>query len=107
VHRANDAGRTAPADFRESLRRVCAALPDGAIVGDVPEFQWGPRITAAAQLSTVVREVVAEFPDLVLAAVERETAGIRIFTELAGDFFHPGNRGHARIARAFTNASAL
>jgi len=49
---ANDAGWTAPADFRESLRQVCAALPDGATVGDVPEFQWGPRITAAAQLST-------------------------------------------------------
>jgi len=41
---ANDAGRTAPEQFRQRLRQVCAALPAGAIVGDVPEFQWGPRV---------------------------------------------------------------
>ena len=48
---ANDAGRTAPEDFRVSLREVCAQLPDGSIVGDVPEFQWGPRTKAAAELA--------------------------------------------------------
>jgi len=102
---ANDAGRTAPEQFRQRLRQVCAALPAGAIVGDVPEFQWGPRVSDAAELSEVAREVVAEFPDLRLARVERATAGTRILTELAGDFFHPGDRGHARIAGAFIAAA--
>jgi lysophospholipase L1-like esterase len=101
---ANDAGRTAPDDFRVSLRQVCAQLPAGSIVGDVPEFQWGPRTKAAADLSQIVREVVAEFPQLRLAEVERHTIGTKILTELAGDFFHPGDRGYARIARAFIDA---
>ena len=101
---ANDAGRTPPEDFRVSLRQVCAQLPAGSIVGDVPEFQWGPRTKAAAALAQIVREVVAEFPQLRLAQVERHTIGTRILTELAGDFFHPGNRGYARIARAFIDA---
>ncbi len=102
---ANDAGRTAPEQFRQRLRQVCAALPAGAIVGDVPEFHWGPRVSDTAELSEVAREVVTEFPDLRLARVERATAGTRILTELAGDFFHPGDRGHARIAGAFIAAA--
>jgi acyl-CoA thioesterase-1 len=104
---SNDAGRTDPEEFRQRLRQACAALPAGSLVGDVPEFQWGPRVLEAAALSTIVREVVAEFPDLLLARVEEATAGTRILTELAGDFFHPGDRGHARIARAFVASLAL
>ena len=102
---ANDAGRTAPEQFRTDLRRVCRELPPRSIIGDVPEFQWGPRIAAAAELSQVVRDVVAEFPELILAEVERHTVGTRIFTELAGDFFHPGDPGHLRIADAFITAA--
>jgi acyl-CoA thioesterase I len=102
---SNDAGRTPPADFRAALTQVCAALPPGSIVGDVPEFQWGPRIAAAEQMSAIVREVVAEHPRLVLAEVEQHTRGISILTEFAGDFFHPNNSGHRRIAAAFIEAA--
>lgn len=101
---SNDAGRTSVAEFRLQLEHVCDALPAGAVVGDVPEFQWGPRIAAAADLSSVVREVVAARAHLVLAPVQRETTGTRVLTELAGDFFHPNDNGYARIARAFTPA---
>ncbi|GAB2916936.1 hypothetical protein GCM10027047_13570 [Rhodococcus aerolatus] len=101
---SNDAGRTEPEVFRERLRAAVAALPAGSVVGDVPEFQWGPRVPQAAALSQVVRDVVAEHGGLVLAPVERETTGTSIRTELAGDFFHPNDRGHARIARAFLAA---
>lgn len=103
---ANDAGRTDPETFRRELRGVCTQLPPGSVVGDVPEFQWGGRIAAAAALSQVVREVVAQFPDLTLAPVEQRTAGTRILTELAGDFFHPGDPGHRRIAAAFLDPLA-
>ncbi len=65
----------------------------------------GPKGSDAAELSEVAREVVTDFPDLRLARVERATAGTRILTELAGDFFHPGDRGHARIAGAFIAAA--
>lgn len=101
---SNDAGRTSPERFREDLRAVCAQLPAGSVVGDVPEFQWGPRIAAAAELSQVVRDVVAERPDLVLARVEAHTAGTKVLTELAGDFFHPGDTAYGRIADAFVSA---
>jgi lysophospholipase L1-like esterase len=101
---AIDAGRTHPAEFRSQVRAMCDQLPAGSIVGDVPEFQWGPRVAAAAELSRVVREVVQEFPALVVAAVEHHTTGTRVFAELAGDFFHPGDRGYRRIANAFIAA---
>lgn len=104
---ANDAGRTSPGQFRATLNRVCQQLPAGSIVGDVPVFQWGPRIGAAAELAAIVREVIAEYPDLILAEVEQHTAGTKILTELAGDFFHPGDPGYRRIARAFAQAHPL
>jgi len=102
---ANDAGRTHPEEFRGQLRRACAQLPPGSIVGDVPEFQWGPRVIPAAQLAAIVRDVVAEFPGLLLAPVERETTGISLVKDLAGDFFHPSDSGYDRIARAFIEAT--
>ncbi len=101
---ANDAGRTDPGTFRRQLRLVCGQLPAGSLVGDVPEFQWGPRVDAAAELSQIVRDVVAEFSHLSLAPVQKHTAGIRILTDLAGDFFHPADRGYRRIAEAFIAA---
>ncbi|MCW2529160.1 MAG: esterase [Pseudonocardiales bacterium] len=101
---ANDAGRTSPEAFRGQLRQVCGQLPAGSIVGDLPEFQWGSRVQAAAELSLVVREVVAAYPHLRLAEVEKYTIGTKILTELAGDFFHPGNRGYRRISDAFVSA---
>jgi acyl-CoA thioesterase-1 len=104
---ANDAGRTEPQQFRADLRRVCGQLPPGSMVGDVPEFQWGPRVPLAAELASIVREVVAEYPGLILAEVEKYTAETRILTDLAGDFYHPNNAGYRRIARAFIQASKL
>lgn len=101
---SNDASRLSPEDFRATLGTICDALPAGAVVGDLPEFQWGPRVADAAALAVVAREVVAARPHLTLAPVEEATTGTRILTELAGDFFHPNDAGHARISRAFTPA---
>ncbi|MEO6882327.1 MAG: SGNH/GDSL hydrolase family protein [Mycobacteriaceae bacterium] len=101
---SNDAGRRSAAEFRADLERMCDTLPSGAIVGDVPEFQWGPRVGDAAELSAVVRAVVAARPHLTLAPVEVATTGTRILTELAGDFFHPNDNGYDRVGRAFTPA---
>ncbi len=104
---SNDAGRTQPAEFADQLHTVCAQLPPGSIVGDVPRFHWGPRIAPAAEISRLVREVVAEYPDLVLAEVERHTRDTRIFGDLAGDWFHPNDSGYRPIAAAFIEAAKL
>ncbi len=53
---SNDAGRTPVEVFRTEFAKVCAQLPAGSIVADVPEFQWGPRVPVAAVFSQVVRE---------------------------------------------------
>jgi acyl-CoA thioesterase I len=103
---SNDAGRTDPAEFAATLRTVCAQLPSGSIVGDVPKFQKGPRVPKAAELSQIVRDVVAEYPQLILAGVERHTRDTRILTDLAGDFFHPNDSGYRHIAQAFIEAGA-
>ena len=101
---ANDAGRTEPALFAQRLRQLCSQLPAGSIVGDVPVFRWGPRVPAAAELAEVVRDVLAENPQLLLAEVERHTRPRWRFGDLSGDFFHPNDRGHANIAAAFIEA---
>jgi lysophospholipase L1-like esterase len=98
---SNDAGRTSPDLFAKRLREVCAQLPAGSIVGDVPKFHWGPRVAAAAELSQIVRDVVAEYPQLRLAEVQRHTRDTRVFGDLAGDFFHPNDSGYRCIADAF------
>jgi acyl-CoA thioesterase-1 len=104
---ANDAGRTPPEEFARGFREVCSMLPIGTIVGDLPKFHWGPRIGPAAVLSQLIRTIVAEFPHLTLAGVERHTAQTRISTDLAGDYFHPNDRGYAHIADAFIEAAGL
>ncbi|MCW2522025.1 MAG: hydrolase family protein [Frankiales bacterium] len=101
---ANDAGRTDPETFAARFRALCRQLPDGALVGDVPVFRWGSRVPAAAELAAVVREVLAEFPGLALAQVERHTRPRWMLADLSGDFFHPNDRGHADIAAAFIEA---
>jgi lysophospholipase L1-like esterase len=97
---SNDAGRTSPEAFRASLRRVLADLPRGARVADVPYFQGGPRLAAAAALSRVVREEVARRPDLVAVDLYDATREMT-WRDYAGDYFHPGDRGYQRYRRAF------
>lgn len=98
---SNDAGRTPPEVFRDQLAQICDQLPPGSLVGDVPTFLWGPRVPFAAQFAQIVREVVADHPDLVCVAVERATAPARITRHLAGDYFHPNDIAYGWIAQAF------
>lgn len=97
---SNDAARTSPEAFRGALRRVLAVLPPGARVADVPDFQGGPRLAAAAELSRVVRDEVARRPDLVAVDLYDATRAMT-WRDYAGDFFHPGDRGYRRYLDAF------
>lgn len=97
---ANDAGRTDPERFRADFARLCAALPDGALVADVPDFQGGSRRAAAARLSEVVREVLAGHPRLVPVALEAATSHLT-WRDYSGDLFHPSDAGYRRYSAAF------
>lgn len=96
----NDAGRTDPAAFRRSFSALCAALPPGTAVADVPDFGGGPRRPAAAELARTAREVLAQHPRLRPVALERATLDMG-WGDYAGDFFHPGDSGYVRWADAF------
>ena len=101
---SNDAGRTPVEVFRTEFAKVCAQLPAGSIVADVPEFQWGPRVPVAAVFSQVVRDVLADYPQLIHAELQKHTHKMNLLREFAADFFHPNDAGYRRVAAAFTEA---
>lgn len=96
----NDVARTEPERFRTEFRALCAGLPAGALVADIPHIPRGPHTAAAAAHSAICREVLAEFPALVAVPIEQATTGFRPW-ELGADLAHPGDLGHRRYAAAF------
>lgn len=100
---ANDAGSTPPEEFRGHVETILDTLPAGSYVGDVPDFNGGPRLESAAALSEVVREEVSERPELVLVPLEAATGDLTL-REYAGDFFHPSDGGYLRYVIAFRAA---
>lgn len=100
---ANDSGSTPPEEFRGHVETILDTLPAGSYVGDVPDFNGGPRLESAAALSEVVREEVSERPELVLVPLEAATGDLTV-REYAGDFFHPSDRGYLRYVIAFRAA---
>jgi lysophospholipase L1-like esterase len=101
----NDVARTDPERFEAQFRALCAGLPAGALVADLPDFRRGPRRAAAAEYGRICRAVLAEFPALVPVGIEHATRTMRR-TELGVDLVHPGDRGHRRYASAFSAALA-
>ncbi|MEJ2862641.1 SGNH/GDSL hydrolase family protein [Actinomycetospora flava] len=100
----NDAAQdVAPEDFRRDLDAVCAALPAGALVADVPDLQRGAPQRHAAVLSAVAREVIAAHPALRPVALEAATHRMRLW-EVGPDLAHPNGRGYRRYGRAFVEA---
>ena len=100
----NDAAQGVPPEtFRADLTALCAALPAGALVADVPDLQRGPVRAAAVELSAVAREVVASFPGLRLVRLEDATHRMMPW-EVGPDLAHPNALGYRRHGRAFVAA---
>jgi acyl-CoA thioesterase-1 len=103
---ANDLWSFAPERFRDEFERICAALPAGTIVADLPSFSplpVGRRVDAA---NRIVHEVVAAH-GLILAplnATTRAGGPAKALRNAAGDLFHPNDRGHRVWAEAFLPA---
>lgn len=96
----NDAGRLSPAALGERFAELCAGLPPGTLVADLPKFHRGRRAVAAGVAATVIGEVLTGFPRLVPVPLAAATAGTGI-GERSADLFHPNDRGHRRYADAF------
>lgn len=100
----NDAARDTPVeDFRRDLEALCAALPAGALVADVPDLQRGAAQRRGRVLSAVAREVIAAHRGLRPVALEAATHTLRLW-EFGPDLAHPDGRGYRRYGRAFATA---
>jgi lysophospholipase L1-like esterase len=103
---ANDVWSFRPARFRDELDRICAALPAGTIVADLPSFSPLPIARRVAAANRIVHEVVAAH-GLTLAplnATTRRGGMAKAIRNAAGDLFHPNDRGHRVWADAFLPA---
>lgn len=97
---ANDAAATPTEQFRKAFSTVCEALPAGAFVTDIPDFQGGHAGEQARELAAVCRELVGAHPGLVPVAVEAATTGMA-FNEFSDGFAHPDDSGYRRYTSAF------
>lgn len=103
---ANDVWSFAPARFRDELDRICAALPPGTIVADLPSFSPIPIGGRVREANRIVHEVVAAHGLTLAPLHERTRRGGPIIAvrNAAGDLFHPNDRGHRVWAEAFLPA---
>ena len=100
---ANDIAFWDAAVFETGIRRIFAALPDHALVADLPCFHFPHNERKVAGANRILRSVAAEFGLTVVplhATTKRQ--GIRsVATQFANDFFHPNDRGYRVWAEAF------
>ena len=103
---ANDIAGFDPARFRAGLRAVFAAVPDHAIVADLPYFflPWNERLVAEG--NRILREeAAARGLQVVPLHDTMKHEGLRgIFTQFAEDLFHPNDHGYRVWASAFLPA---
>ena len=103
---ANDVWSFDPVRFRDEFDRICAALPAGTIVADLPSFSFLPVWNRVRTANAIVHELVAAH-GLVLAPLNETTrrgGPIVAIRNAAGDLFHPNDRGHRVWAEAFLPA---
>lgn len=100
---ANDIALWDAAVFETGIRKIFAALPDHAIVADLPCFHLPHNERKVAEANRLLRGVAEEFGLTVVplhAATKRQ--GLRsVATQFANDFFHPNDRGYRVWAEAF------
>jgi lysophospholipase L1-like esterase len=103
---ANDIAAWDEDRFTEQLDELFRALPQHAIVADLPSFYFLPGERRAQQANRVLRLTAARYG---LRVVDLHDAmrheGVRgVVTQFAGDLFHPNDRGYVVWANAFAEA---
>ena len=100
---ANDIADWDAEAFEAGLRDLFAALPEHAIVADLPCFHLPHNERKVAVANRILRELAAEHRLTVVplhATTKRQ--GLRsIATQFANDMFHPNDRGYRVWADAF------
>jgi acyl-CoA thioesterase-1 len=91
------------ARFRADVDALVAALPDGAVVGDVPWFMHGDAGRTSAEAAAYVTRA-AQARGLPVAPIHeamRRRGWAGMATDYAADWFHFNNRGYRVWADAF------
>ena len=94
-----DAGR-----FERELRELYSALPQHAIVADLPAFYYGAAEKNVRAANSILHRIAKELQlDVApLYAATKRQSGLRYaLNQVAADFFHPNDRGYRVWASAF------
>lgn len=104
---ANDVPGFDESRFEREAKIVIAAMPDHAIVADLPSFYFGRAERNARAGGTIVRRL-ANDRGLRIAPLytrtRRQGAPKTALRDVAADFFHPNDRGYRVWAAAFLPA---
>ncbi len=100
---ANDIGAFDPDRFERDVRALLSSLPAGSLVADVPSFHF-PDGERKVRVANRILHRIAIANGHVLVPLYRTTRRqtlARALTQVAGDFFHPNDRGYRVWASAF------
>ncbi|MEY2849185.1 MAG: hypothetical protein RI885_1852 [Actinomycetota bacterium] len=101
---ANDIATFDAERFDRELRALYDALPPHAIVAELPSFYFGAFERRVREANSLVKRE-AKKRGFRLARLHRVTVGRTAartaFRDVAGDFFHPNDRGYVVWASAF------
>jgi acyl-CoA thioesterase-1 len=100
---ANDIALWDAAVFEAGIQQVFAALPPQSLVADLPCFHLPRNERMVAVANRIIRQVAAEHRLTVVPLhATTKRLGLRsVATHVAGDLFHPNNRGYRAWAEAF------
>jgi acyl-CoA thioesterase I len=101
---ANDIADFDAVRFEREFNELCSALPDHAIVSEVPAFYFGKAARDAAWANRIIRRIAARRGLAIVklhAATLRQTGVWYALNQVAADFFHPNDRGYRVWADAF------
>ena len=92
--------------FEAGIRKLFSAIPDHALVADLPSFRFPHNERKVAVANRILRGVAAEYglPVVPLHAITKRQGWRSIATQFANDFFHPNDRGYRVWADAFLPA---
>lgn len=102
----NDAvfsGSNTVESFATSLDIICAALPKGSYIGDVPWFTLPNLATRAHKMSQVAAEIISSRQHHLVPLYEatKSTGYLHFHRHTAGDWFHPNDKGYQAWADLF------